>query len=639
MVEVNNPPQPINTPISNDVNHESRVSLVLNGSGSTSQNPISGSNWVDADSVFESGSGLLNLSTTKGAAFRLKFGMAHESEVLTSASVSVIDLSGSSVSSIQIKSKFIKDSANNVFYADLYAGSAEDLNSATDSTRLFVDIKTSLGRKIRQQIYTQDLLDTTVLINGTKSTLSVPVEIHYAVLSGQTIYVPISFFAGWNDEMGRQHGQGDAALKGPVRKPYGGMETVEIFSFTGHFLVQAEQPIREATFLEVAPFGNTTYSYFFLFRSKKGSSEGVGVYASMVLTDCEDVIISDECPELHDPSTANLIDTTNNTITLEEVHAGSTGGNTNTDVFVKVTGYNGGVVQGATNSAVADIPIAGSIGHVQGISSSPWTISLTGAHETASLILAEVYNTNETNDGIGTVKGNTVVFRKGSTDDGFPAPPTISTNSFDFTASTEHYSFNLTSLGAVGATITMTLVPYDAGIDTTSATQATSDLGVLDFGAAQTATFTTIGSKTFSWVGSLPDAVSAFFTSDNSQVGATTTNSSGDILRYKRSIISSTIYTGPTITTHSSGLANGRINFTITDDGGQSAVFYGAYAITPLGAGTTYTSDPSAVTVTSGTGDRIFGIPAADNNRTGPHSFWLVGLQGRSNVITYYVGS
>jgi len=639
MVELNNPPQPINTPIGNEVNHERRISLVLNGSGSTSQNPICGSNWVDADSVLGYGN-ILNPSTISGAAFRLKFGMAHESEIITSASVSVIDLSGSSISSVQIKSKFVKDSANAVFYADLYAGSAEDLTSATDFTRIFVDIKTNLGRKIRQQIYTQDLVDTTVLINGTKSTITIPVEINYAVLSGQTIFVPISFFTGWNDELGRQHGKG--GLKGPVRKPYGGMETVEIFSLPNHALVQPEQPIREATTLEVAPTGNTNYTYFFLFRSKKGSSDGIGVYAKMLLTECLQGGTTEDCPEYHDPSTENLIDDTDSppTIFLDVVNAGKTDGNTNTSVFVKITGYDGGVVQGVLNTAVADILVAGTSGGVETVASSPWTIELTGGHETASLILAEAYNTNATEDGIGTIKGNTTVYRKGSTDDGFPAPPTITTNSFDFTASTDHYSFNLTSIGAVGATITMTLVPYDAGIDTTSTEQTTSDLGVLNFVNAQTATFTTIGVKTFRWIGPLPDAVSAFFTSDNSLVGATTTNTSGDLLRYRRSITSSKIYTGPVISIHSSGLDtdNNRINFNLVDNGGQSASFYGAYAITPLGGSTTYTVETS-VALSSVEGPQAFLIPAAGQDLTGPHSFWLVGLQGRSNVITYYAGS
>lgn len=286
MLNLPNPPQPVSLPIRNAVNHEDRIALLLNKAGSSSDNPISGTSYTSFSADDAS-----TISTTKGVALRVKFGVADASETITSAVVNSVDSNGDQTSFKDIKSKFVKTSTE--FYADLFAGSGEDLPSGSSSQRAFVDISTNLGRRIRQQCYIRNTASNTVLLNGAATSSTAPVNyIKADTATEQTFTIPTSFFASWNDEIGRQHDADNVALKNPIIKPYGGAETVEVYGLIGDSRstqYAAETPIKDVSSIQItSPVGqdDVTHTLIFYFRSKTGSDNTIAVKAYVRIFTC-----------------------------------------------------------------------------------------------------------------------------------------------------------------------------------------------------------------------------------------------------------------------------------------------------------------------------------------------------------------
>lgn len=285
MFNLPNPPQPITLPIRNAVNHEDRVALLLNKAGSSSDNPLAGSKYTSFSANDAS-----TISTTKGVGLRIKFGIVDDSETISSAKVMLVDSNGDQSVHMDIKDRFVR--SGNEWYADLFAGSGEDLPSATESQRIFVTIFTNLDRRIKQQCYVRDVQNNAVLLNGAETSSTAPVAyVKQETAQAQTFPIPTSFFASWNDEIGRQHT--GSALSNPVIKPYGGAETVEVYHMVGDTRgsqVVAETPVQDLSSILItgtAGEENEVFPLMFYFRAKAGSDNTIAVRAYVRIYSCE----------------------------------------------------------------------------------------------------------------------------------------------------------------------------------------------------------------------------------------------------------------------------------------------------------------------------------------------------------------
>lgn len=564
MLNLPNPPQPISIPIRNAVTFEDRVALLLNKAGSSEDNPIVGSNYVLGTQT----TGIAP-STTKGAALRVRVGVADNSETITSASVSTIDSNGNATSTKDIRSKFTKSSTQ--FQADLFVGSGEDIPSGSDSTRAFINISTNLGRTVKQQIYSRNVVDSAVLINGSMTSETVPAVYTKDTDASTTITVPVSFFSSWNDELGRQHGASSVALKNAIIKPYGGMKTVQVFLMSGTNRgteVLAETDIKDVSSINISTSGATDDKKLgFFFRSKTGSDSTVCVFAYLKAITCAESSAGDNVPPDISGGTASF--GTSGTIILDG--AGNSGGTENTTVRLSFKGYKA-ILNHNLSGLNKDIKTSGSTTIDVDVTDFPYTFSTqsgqTGylgnaAFADAKMILAEATNT------AGTLLGNTLVFSKNpGTDHGNPAPPTIASSGYNF--STNVLTYNVSDSGNDSASNTTLYVkPLYSVIEESSPTapETTIDDGIV------TTTGVTEGSGTFSTGFSpTPDAVVLWAQSANTQwsniTGAYILDSNNHFFMNDPPSVEETFFTVPSISSVTSN-SSGVYTITFSDRGGR----------------------------------------------------------------------
>lgn len=504
MQNLPNPPQPISLPIRNAVTFEDRVSILLNKAGSTAENPIVGSRYLQYSDIANG-----TASQTKGAALTLRFGVADVSEVILNAVVSTIDSNGNATTFKDIKDKFVLSSTE--YRAELFVGSTEDIPSGEDSTRVFIDIATNLGRRIRQQVYTRDALDSVVLANGASTNQSNPVNIVKYTVDPTNYTIPLSFFPLWNDEIGRQHGAKAVSLQNAIVKPYGGMKTVTVHSGSAGTL--STSPIMEETNIEdVASivvtssgnFDNQTLGFFF--RSKAGSDHGILVKAYLSFFVCESEEQDVDVPP--DISNGLVGDFgTDGVINLDA--AGSSTGTANSSIKLDFKGYRGHIDH-ASSGLTRDIQPAGDTTlTLNATTDFPYSFStnfsspdsLGVAFTGATMVVVEARNANET------IIGNSLVFRKPTPnpEHGDPAPPTIASASYDF--STNVLTYNLTDHGNdSGEDTTLYLKPLYAVAKTSS--PLTPDMTIDESTAIFTPKGSGLGQQTHSsGFSPTPDAV------------------------------------------------------------------------------------------------------------------------------------
>lgn len=269
MVLYNNPPQPVPTAIRNAVTYQDRVALLLNGAGSSKQNPIQSKN-----------PGGLDTTGANGYSLRLSFGMADATETIVSAVASLASDDGSVYgTSTSFKNSITSSTSTYLFTADLHIGGDFPSISNPETTGgeaqlVTISIVTSLDRRISQQVWVAREPSDMVTLDGTVTTSSSPLRLSAENFdTAVTVPFSVQFYPTWNDEIGRQHGSSATALQSNIRKPYGGAVTVEIRkdSLTGT-VVQAETAIENVTTITETVSAAGTQEYVFLFRSKAGSS-------------------------------------------------------------------------------------------------------------------------------------------------------------------------------------------------------------------------------------------------------------------------------------------------------------------------------------------------------------------------------
>jgi len=642
MVDFNDPPQPVLTPISNAVNYEERVSILLNGSGSTYENPVVSSNYLFYDpgstSIADVDNALAD-SNAKGAAIAVKFGLADSSETIESAHIRTIDTVGNQTSSKSIRSSFVKDTKNNYFSADLFAGSDFPAGTSTQAQRSFIDIRTNLGRSLRQQIYTQKAPDNAVLINGLASTSN-----SYAVVNPiedaggtlQSLSVSNTFFPTWNDEIARQHGASSVGLAGLISKPYGGMKTVQVLrrTLTGHQEVVPEKDIRLSSTLDYqAGNSDEDVTFIYVFRSKEGSKHTVVFAVYLNYTTCGTGSGGGGGtvpPDVEDPG-GGIFD--NGGVIIDQGGYGILDGTAASASTITLTGYKGGVIDDSGATAVSDILI-GSVDYP--ISGTPPSnpITLTIANTIlvdASLIIAEVANGTDS-----TVKGNSLVYTRGNTDIEFPEVPQISvTPTYDF--GNRMLVYTVDDTGWPGETVTVRVKPFYGTIKNTGGSaQASSDLGAWVAEGEVTTTTTAIIEQTVTldvWSsGIVPDAVEITFSNSfgysNSRTYIKNTNTAATLVQ--------DVKKGPRITTASyqaSGLGPDGVNFIISDQGNQPTSQ--AYDFIYYRVSGSQVNDevkaPDEIAV-AGTGSYIIpNMTSANNGDT--IIFHIKGDQGSSNTL------
>jgi hypothetical protein len=466
---LNNPPQPVPTPIRNFVSFEDRVSVLLNRSGSTYKNPLTGTQRKDPDGVYD-----ISTHIDKGSAFTLKFSIAEYSETIKSATVQEVDDEGNPLGGIKnIKSKFNSDLTNMNFSASLIAG--EDLFSGATAKRNYIEIKTSLNRHIVQQVYVQDLPSNAVVLRGqvTSSSNRLRYLSANAIDGTEFFKVPVSFFPTWNDEIGRQHGATEVASSLNIAKPYGGFETVEVNLISGtSFGTEyfAEDDIEKLTDLTFNPTtSGATYDLVFRFRTKRGSSEQVLGFGYVKFEDCGTTSSDNDTPPVAgNPSGGPIIDGPTVPILVEDFGTGSDG-SANTSFSMVLTGFKGGVQNdGGTADPIASVD-SGSQTFSGLTTNGASNLTITDSDLlNADLVIAEV------RDNAGSVKGNSIVYTKSVTDIGsMPSPPTLSSASFNF--STEVATVTVSDFGWPSTNATLYARSIQSGIKQTGSAQTSSD--------------------------------------------------------------------------------------------------------------------------------------------------------------------
>lgn len=472
MTLLNNPPQPVPTPLRNFVSFEDRVAVLLNRSGSTAKNPLVGTQRKDPGGAFD-----IVTQTDKGAAFSFKFAMATTSESISFASVQEVDNENNAVGNpVDIQSSFVADTTNMRFSASLLAG--EHLFSDTTPKKNLIKIKTTLNRNIEQVVYVEDMPSNAVLLRGqiTSTTNRLRFLSANTIDGSETFKVPVSFFPTWNDEIGRQHGADNVASALNIAKPYGGFETVEVnLVSTANFgtTLFEEDDIEKLTDLSFTPTASgATYDIVFRFRTKRGSSEQVLGFGYVIFEDCGTTSTENETPPVAGtPSGGTTVDFPH--VTALEILVIDFGtnddGSAASNFQMVLTGFKGGVANtGGTADPIASVS-SGSQTFTGLTTLGASNLTVTDADLLqAELIVAEV----RSNDG--TVKGNSIIYTTGKTDTGtLPNPPTLVSPSFNF--STEVATVTISDFGWPDTNATIYAQSILSGIEQTGSAQTSSD--------------------------------------------------------------------------------------------------------------------------------------------------------------------
>jgi hypothetical protein len=522
MVLYNNPPQPVPTVIRNAVTYQDRVSMLLNGAGSSKQNPIQSKNPGGVDTV-----------GANGYSFRLSFAMADATETITSAVASLAYDSGETYGqSVSFKNSISSSTATYLFTASLHIGGDYPSISTPDQVDgeaqlVVISITTSLGRKINQQVWVAREPSDMVTLDGQVTTSSSPLR-----LSAESFTNPVSipfsvqFYPTWNDEIARQHGANTAALSSNVRKPYGGAVTVEVVKDdVNNTVVLAETPIENVTTITetVAAAGSVTY--IFKFRSKLNSSTYLSKRAWVEFYECptgsggggtsnpppviqtgqgedddppDDVIYD---PDAATPAISFWLQSLGGETTASFHFAGYKGNHFNNGgSYLPMAGYNAGsgVITGVRNE-----------GQTKTITIAELQNATPGLDPDAQMILGYLKTANG--------RSRTLLFKRNDlqannaepTD--YPKPPVVSNVSLTF--STGSLSFTLGTNGwDADATVSVEVTPLTAEI--TSGGNSGSDAQVLgdmfvNSGTSSTQTVTSAGTKalTFTNVQATTEAV------------------------------------------------------------------------------------------------------------------------------------
>lgn len=463
MTALTNPPQAVPTPIRNFVSVEDRVSILLNRSGSSRFNPIVGSNR-------SLNPGVPSYSLTEGAAFSLKFAIAEISESVDYAVVQHIDDENLALSSpIDIKSALVADTDSMRYTANLIAGI--HLRSSAVSTKNLVTIKTSLNRQIQQVVYAQDAPENIVTLGGKVTTSASPYSLTGSdIIQGlETFQIPMSFFATWNDEIGRQHGSSEVALTGNISKPYGGMETVEIVTTNNYpnQVLLAETEISKVTSFPHLPLSVGSLGIVVRFRSKPASSEMVIALAYLRFLDpCVETPPVDDPPDCEDDTGGVLEPQHEFNMNITDMGTDASG-TSNTTVNVVLSGYKGGV-RNDTGSAVAYAGVVSGSQTIAQTSTGTKTITMTDS----GLLLADIVIAEIQNSG-GTLIGNSLVYKRSYTAASMPSAPTVTAATYNF--ATNAISVTVSDFGFIDSAATIYARSVGSGVTATSASMSESD--------------------------------------------------------------------------------------------------------------------------------------------------------------------
>jgi len=269
------------------IEQENRISVLLNSAGSQSSNPIAGSNrWDPVGDAYIAGQGM-NI--------RLVIPLADSAERIRGASAQTFSDVGVLLTTTNLKSLFTTDTTTLKATANLVAG--RDITSSASGTRSIITIITTRRRRMTAQVWVRDVGTDCVLLGGTETTAVQPYTMAVADIAVAR-NVPVSFFASWNDEVGRQHGASSVTLSNNVVKPYGGAKTVEIYQVGAgpvYTLFQSESPVEDINTMVITPAGDGVLMEFqFRFRSETGSSDYVVCPAWIKFEECVDLAPADE---------------------------------------------------------------------------------------------------------------------------------------------------------------------------------------------------------------------------------------------------------------------------------------------------------------------------------------------------------
>lgn len=629
-------------PIRSAVEFDNRISTRLNRAGTEKTNHIIGSTRDGTDTAEVAG----------GFSFRLRFGMTDALEQIRGASVTIYDDDGAVLSTSSITGLWTTSATTLVASADLQAGI--DIPSEATPRRAIVQVWTSRKRALSGQLWIGNLPTNQVLLNGVQTTQAQPLEITVAAL-GVSQAFSVQLFPSLNDEVGRQHGQQNAALAANVLKPYGGATNIAVLK--GFFPV-FEGLAEEMTTLTHTPSADGELVQFrFLMRSAESASSIVTCYAYVRFNLCAtttgggtttttEPLVCPPCvvgPIIKPPT---QIPDPNIFQPEPGVVEEDTGGK-----FVRVRIDEIGDIGEGTDPAQVDLKLLGYGGATEEVAGSPReTIISLGAEQTESIgspvegMTEKVYLPSPIDDADLVVVrpettvagGSAIVFVKPATDVGQAMAPVVSNVSYNF--ETQNLTVTLASLGFPGETVTLHVKPLYGEIESGGSGAQDSTSLAIDDAAEQTENFTATGSgvgftTTFS---ETPQAVMVW---GSNSVGVS------QQVTFERDT-SQTVYApgpkkGPTISggsLSSLGSTNDVINIVVDDTGENVTSMVLRYRIVEavLGAETAQmptVEDVGRNTIAPTTGSKQSQVQSGDNDIRGRYFVWLEGEQGNSNTI------
>ena len=644
MVLYNNPPQPVPTVIRNAVTYQDRVSMLLNGAGSSKQNPIQSKNPGGVDTV-----------GANGYSFRLSFAMADATETITSAVASLAYDSGETYGqSVSFKNSISSSTATYLFTASLHIGGDYPSISTPDQVDgeaqlVVISITTSLGRKINQQVWVAREPSDMVTLDGKVTTSSSPLRLSAENFDSEvTIPFSVQFYPTWNDEIARQHGANTAALSSNVRKPYGGAVTVEVVKDDGNnTVVLAETPIENVTTITETVSAAGSVTYIFKFRSKLNSATYLSKRAWVEFYECptgsggggtsdpppviqtgqgqdddppDDVIYD---PDATNPGISFWVQSLGGEQTASFHFAGYKGNHFNNGgSYLPMAGYNAGsgVITGVRTEGQNTITIA------QLENATP------GLDPDAQMILGYLKTANG--------RSRTLLFKRSDlqannaepTD--YPKPPVVSNVSLAF--STGSLSFNLEANGwDADATVSVEVTPLTAEI--TSGGNSGSDAQVLgdmfvDSGTSITHTVTSAGTKalTFTNVQSTTEAVAIKI----SNADGVATNGSLTIINplFSSKQAHTGVKLGPTIASVAFSAQNTNVRIDLDDTGYQASGSFFIYGQV------VYATSQGGVQQRSGTTQQAVPYSASSPNLTASLSSMNLNYQSGAYYIFVVIG-
>lgn len=618
-------PLPI-APVGSGVEHSRRTATILNKAGSDPNNAL-----------------------VNGIGVKLSYIMVDANDIARGAVIEGLDDNGAVTDSANITSLFTYNTSTLKATADLGDGAGYYFSSATGK-RNIIRIKTNRGRQLINQFFVRDNVKEIVLLNGAASS--------WVEVGGSPILVPVgsfpvtdpiqvaaSLFPFFNDEIARQHGQQNITIGGLV-KPYGGAKFVVVQYLdvgTGTYPeIIPESPCEEVTQVPWSPsIADEEIKLRFQFRSESGGAS-VNAFPWLKATDVTPSTITVttcpsnsqwDCPPIMDyppppPGTPDdaVTLTSGREITVDIEDLGIyANGTPIASVDVTVHAYKNTIAPSGTSTVDYTGPA-----HIETYTSTgEKTIALPAHMDEADVFVAEI------SDGQPTpLLGNSLQFVSNEVHN-VPLPPQVSNLNYTW-GTPNSFMFNLNDLGYPGETVSIKFKAALPGIDDGgSSAQKFGDI-FSDWDADVEFQRSTIGTSIIlePVYSQKTTAVAVWFENSFGTTGPFFYENAG--ADYGK------IKTGPTI---SAGTAHFRlepgtgihqVGVIVDDTGDDVATSWSSLEVTLVDDATSTLTVVSTQGALVGVGEAWFDLDAGDTyyDKPGVYHFWLVGEQGRSNVLT-----